>query len=197
MPKWLPGTTIEADFSQADAVESVLRPLFLTGGLVLSQVAKLTGLEAYTIQNWVRRGFVSPPEHKRYSKRQFCRIALINALKDCMQMDSVTRLLSYINGYLDDESDDRIDDALLYALFARLVLGTQPLAVPDSEQITCAAQKLLKDWEGPSPDSRERAVRVLRIMGLAYASSLMQQEALRLLSRLPNNEELEMHGSLV
>ncbi|HML45801.1 MAG TPA: DUF1836 domain-containing protein, partial [Clostridia bacterium] len=73
-------------------------------------------LEAYTIQNWVRRGFISPPEHKRYSKRQFCRIALINALKDCMQMDSVTRLLTYINGNLSDESDDLIDDTLLYAM---------------------------------------------------------------------------------
>lgn len=197
MSRLLPGTTIEADFTQTDAVESVLRPLFLAGGLVLSQVAKLTGLEAYTIQNWVRRGFVSPPERKRYSKRQFCRIALINALKDCMQMDSVTRLLSYINGHLNDESDDMIDDTLLYAMFARLVLNTQPRGVPDSEQITCAAKKLLKDWEGPSPDAHDRAVRVLRIMGLAYASSQMQQEVVRLLSRLPNNEELEMHGNMV
>ena len=196
MPRLLPGTTIEADFSQADTVESILRPLFLAGGLVLSQVAKLTGLEAYTIQNWVRRGFVSPPVGKRYTKRQFCRIALISALKDCMQMDSVTRLLAYINGQLADESDDLIDDVLLYALFARLVLNTQSHGALDSEQVTCAAEKLLKDWEGPSPDACGRAVRVLRIMGLAYASNLMQQEVVRLLSRLPNNEELEMHGNM-
>ncbi|MFR8526814.1 MAG: MerR family transcriptional regulator [Flavonifractor plautii] len=29
---------------------------------MLSQVASLTGLEPYVIQNWVRRGFVAPPD---------------------------------------------------------------------------------------------------------------------------------------
>ena len=48
---------------------------------MLSQVASLTGLEPYVIQNWVRRGFVAPPERKRYSRRQFSRIVLINMLE--------------------------------------------------------------------------------------------------------------------
>ena len=57
----LPGTTVETDLSRNDAAEALLSPLFLAGGLMLSQVSQLTGLEPHVIQNWVKRGFVSPP----------------------------------------------------------------------------------------------------------------------------------------
>ena len=60
----LPGTTVEADLRRPDAADMLLSPLFLTGGLMLSQVSQLTGLEPHVIQNWVKRGFVSPPERK-------------------------------------------------------------------------------------------------------------------------------------
>ena len=97
----LPGTTVEADLSQPHAAEKVLHPLFLPGGLMLSQVARLTGLEPYVIQNWVKRGFVSPPERKKYSRRQFCRILVINMLKDALQLEKICKVLSYVNGDLD------------------------------------------------------------------------------------------------
>ena len=99
----LPGTTIPVDWTRPEEAETLLNSLFLAGGLMLSQVASLTGLEPYVIQNWVRRGFVAPPERKRYSRSQFCRIVLINMLKDSMQLDKICALLSYVNGELDDE----------------------------------------------------------------------------------------------
>ena len=71
MAKTLPGTTIAVDWNRPEEAETLLNSLFLAGGLMLSQVASLTGLEPYVIQNWVRRGFVAPPERKRYSRRQF------------------------------------------------------------------------------------------------------------------------------
>ena len=46
----------------------------LAGGMVLGQIASLTGLEPHTVQNWVKRGFLSNPVNKRYSCNQFCRI---------------------------------------------------------------------------------------------------------------------------
>ena len=112
MAKTLPGTTIAVDWNRPEEAETLLNSLFLAGGLMLSQVASLTGLEPYVIQNWVRRGFVAPPERKRYTRRQFSRIVLINMLKDSMQLDKICALLSYVNGELDDESDDLIDDFL-------------------------------------------------------------------------------------
>ena len=35
--------------------------MFLAGGLTLSQVCQISGLEPYTVQNWVKRGFLSNP----------------------------------------------------------------------------------------------------------------------------------------
>lgn len=85
MAKTLPGTTIAVDWNRPEEAETLLNSLFLAGGLMLSQVASLTGLEPYVIQNWVRRGFVAPPERKRYSRRQFSRIVLINMLNVALQ----------------------------------------------------------------------------------------------------------------
>ena len=70
----LPGTVLEMDREEADQAEARISALFLAGGMVLSQVTDLTGLEPYTVQNWVKRGFLPPPVRKRYSRRQLCRI---------------------------------------------------------------------------------------------------------------------------
>ncbi len=101
--KWiLPGTVLAADTTQDDAADRIFTPMFLTGGLVLSQVAQITGLESYTIQNWVKRGFLAPPQNKKYTRRQLSRIILINMLKSAIPMEQICRLLSYVNGQLDE-----------------------------------------------------------------------------------------------
>lgn len=139
MINYLPGTTIQANPDQIDGAETLLSPLFLAGGLTLSQVAQITGLEPHIIQNWVRRGFVSPPQQKRYSRRQVSRILMISMLRDCMQLDKICFLLSYVNGQLDDESDDLIDDWQLYCHSARLIARAhgQPLTGPELRNQWC------------------------------------------------------------
>ena len=47
MAKTLPGTTIAVDWNRPEEAETLLNSLFLAGGLMLSQVASLTGLEPY------------------------------------------------------------------------------------------------------------------------------------------------------
>ena len=61
----IPGTTLTGHRSDADQIESQFHSMFLAGGLTLSQVASVTGLEPYAIQNWVKRGFLSPPQGRR------------------------------------------------------------------------------------------------------------------------------------
>ena len=92
----LPGTTIETNLNETNISNVILKNIFSAGGLVLSQVSQLTGLEPYTVQNWVKRGFLSPPQKKLYSKNQFCRIVIINMLKESLQIEKITGLLSYI-----------------------------------------------------------------------------------------------------
>ena len=79
--RYLPGTTIEIEVNELGVSERFFGNMFKMGGLVMSQLSNLLGLEPYIIQNWVKRGFVSPPIKKMYTKRQFSRLCIINMLK--------------------------------------------------------------------------------------------------------------------
>ena len=99
--KWtIPGTVLQIRREDADGVEELFSSMFLAGGMVLSQVASITGLEHYTVQNWVKRGFLTSPVGKRYTLRQLCRILNINVLRYSMPIERICFLLSYVNGHL-------------------------------------------------------------------------------------------------
>ena len=178
----IPGTTLEADRASADKIDAVFRSMFLPGGMVLSQVASITGLEAYTVQNWVKRGFLSPPRDKRYSMRQLCRIINISMLKGVLSMDQICGLLGYINGQLDDESDDLIDDSQLYFMFVRLAVRSSKRDT--RQQWEASIQEVLNDYCEPTPGAKDRIATVLRIMLTAWFAARMQQEAERMLSEI-------------
>ena len=93
----LPGTTIEVSQVYKGTSRTMFNGIFAAGGITLSQVSVMTGLEPYLIQNWVKRGFVSPPLKRQYSKNQFARIVIINMLRESLQLDKICGLLSYIN----------------------------------------------------------------------------------------------------
>ena len=181
----IPGTTLEADRKEADQVNNLFSSMFLPGGMVLSQVSQISGLEAYTIQNWVKRGFLSPPLGKRYSMRQLCRILNINMLKGALTMDQICGLLGYINGALDDESDDLIDDAELYFMFVRL--ASRAKEQHDMAQWEACIQEVLRSYQEPVPGAKKRITEVLKIMTAAWFTTRMRSETERMLNELPHN----------
>ena len=181
--KWtIPGTVLRIERENADGVEEMFSSMFLAGGMVLSQVASITGLESYTVQNWVKRGFLSPPQHKRYTLQQLCRILHINMLKSVLPLERICSLLRYINGKLDEESDDIIDDATLYFLFVRLAARSKQLDDPAAWKK--AMEEALCDYQEPVPGARERIENALRIMLIANLASKMAQTAERMLDEL-------------
>lgn len=85
------------------------------GGLSLSQVCAVTGLEGSTIQNWVKRGWVPHPTRgKKYEEVQIARILIVNALKECIKLEHIAILMSYIKGSAEEGSDDVIKESQLY-----------------------------------------------------------------------------------
>ncbi len=184
MRKVLPGTTIEVDLRRPDAADAVLSPLFLTGGLMLSQVSQLTGLEPYVIQNWVKRGYLSPPQRKKYSRRQFCRILVINMLKDALQLEKICKLISYFNGSLSDESDDLIDDAYLYGSLCRLIGRLEDTPLPSEGELEVWCTEVLSDYGEPRPGARAQVSRGMRVILTAYLAARLKQEAECLLGEL-------------
>ena len=178
----LPGTVLKAEAEEASGVESLFAPMFLAGGMVLSQVSSITGLEPYIIQNWVKRGFLSPPQNKRYTLRQLCRILNINMLKGVLPMERVCAMLGYINGQLDDDSDDTIDDSRLYFMFVRLAAHAKQIDQNQAWQE--AIDRVLQDYDEPIPGARDRIAQVLRIMLIAYIAARMKEQAETLLTEI-------------
>lgn len=178
----IPGTTLTARREDAEHIQDQFEAMFLGGGIVLSQVTSITGLDPYMIQNWVKRGFLTKPQQKRYTLRQLCRIININMLKGVLPMERICSLLSYINGELDDESDDIIDDSKLYFIFVRLAAHARNMDTPDQWQQ--AMHEVMDDYEEPFPGAKERIVKVLRIMVTAWLASRMTQEAEKMLNEL-------------
>ena len=178
----LPGTTLTVSTQETERVEEQFRAMFLAGGMVLSQVASITGLEPYTIQNWVKRGFLASPKNKRYTLRQLSRILIINMLKDALAMEQICGLMTYINGHMDDESDDRIDDAELYFMFVRLAIHHRKMNDPSGRDQYL--EKLLADYRETEPGAKARVEQVLRVMLTAWAAAQLRRTAENMVKEL-------------
>ena len=178
----IPGTTLTAQRENADRVDGLFSSMFLAGGLTLSQVSNITGLEPYTIQNWVKRGFLAGPKNKRYDMEQVCRIITINMLKGALALDQICRLISYINGNLIDESDDIIDDTMLYFMFVKLAARARHIGGDQSwEQ---ALETVTANYKEPYPGAREQVIRVLRVMLTAWISARLQEQVSGMIAEL-------------
>lgn len=181
--KWtLPGTVLEIPRKDAEQIEILFSSMFLAGGIALSQVSGITGLEPHTVQNWVKRGFLAPPEQKRYTMRQLCRIININMLKSVLPMERICGLLTYINGTLNDESDDIIDDSQLYFMFVRLAARIKELYRQEDRE--AVLEQALTEYNEPVPGAKARVRQVLRIMLTAWLAARMRQEAETMLDTL-------------
>ena len=165
----IPGTTLTGLRSDADRTDGLFQSLFLAGGLTLSQVSSITGLETHTVQNWVKRGFLPPPQNKRYTMEQTCRIILINMLKGALPLEQICHLISYINGSLTDESDDIIDDTVLYFKFVSLAARARHIG--GTKEWSEALEEVTENYAEPYPGAKEKVKKVLQIMLTAWIAS--------------------------
>ena len=180
---WLiPGTTLTGLRSDADRTDGLFHSMFLAGGLTLSQVSSITGLETHTIQNWVKRGFLAPPQNKRYNMEQVCRIIIINMLRLALPLEQICSLISYINGSLTDESDDIIDDAVLYFKFVSLAARARHIG--GTKEWGEALEEVMANYAEPYPGAREKVTQVLRIMLTAWIASRLRTQADEMIAAL-------------
>ena len=171
----IPGTTLEGLRCDADRTDGLFHSLFLAGGLTLSQVAQITGLENHTIQNWVKRGFLPPPRNKRYDMEQTSRIININILKGNMPLEQIVKLMGYLNGDLADEQDDLVDDTMLFFMFVSLAARARYIG--GSENWDDALQQVTEKYVEPVPGAREKLVKVLKIMLTIWIANLLKAKA--------------------
>lgn len=178
----IPGTTLEGLRDNADQTDGLFQSLFLAGGLTLSQVSSITGLETHTVQNWVKRGFLPPPQNKRYTMEQTCRIILINMLRGALPLEQICHLISYINGSLTDESDDIIDDTVLYFKFVSLAARARHIG--GTKEWGEALTEVMENYAEPYPGAKEKVKKVLQIMLTAWIVSQLREQTNQMISQL-------------
>ena len=178
----IPGTVLTCPRQEANHIPEQFRAMFLPGGIMLGQVSAITGLEPYTVQNWVKRGYLTKPENKHYTLRQLCRIININMLKAVLPLERICTMLGYVNGQLDNEQDDMIDDTDLYFMFVGLAARSRELYREENRE--AVLDEALVDYVEPKPGAKARVKTVLRIMLTAWLAARMTQEAESMLNEL-------------
>lgn len=181
-----PGTTVAMPETLEECLRAcVLSPVFaVTKGLSLAQVRELTGLESTTIQNWVKRGWVQNPRGKRYSEIQVARILIINILRDSLRLERIAQLMGYLNGSVDDRSDDIIPENELYDLLSSMIIRLDYAGDYSHAAIRRLIEDDTQDFSSPLPDSLPHLRKALEVMLLAYASSSLKRHAERHLSEI-------------
>ena len=178
-----PGTTVEVVKLERQASKALFDGIFATGGITLSQVSLMTGLEPYLIQNWVKRGFVSPPVKRLYSREQFARIVIINMLREALQIDCICNLIRIIGKETDSPDDDLISNDELYHRYVNMLCDTK-INLSDKQTMLHAAMEAAEDFQSPYAGASAQLVKILQIMLYAHAASALRANAETMLASL-------------
>ena len=176
MNRLIPGTTMKFSEQARESAFSLISPVLeATGGLTLSQLSKLTGLEGTTIQNWIKRGWVSATKGKKYSEKQILRILLINMLRKAMKLEDIANLMRYINGDVEDTSDDIVEEVLLYDMLCRIIFTAEDEGAFDSDRIkSLVAREVAQNTKEIADDDKMKKAMFVMVMG--YRSGFLRTE---------------------
>jgi len=166
-----------------------------TGGLSLSQVCAVTGLEGSTIQNWVKRGWVEHPVGKKYEEVHIARILIINALKECLKLEHIALLLKYVNGRAQDGSAAVINESTLYNYLVEALKQSSQTNDHSKAGVESVINNVIRDYSDPNPNSRVRIRKALTLMMFACVCTDVKRrtEAMmeQILKELENPKQTE------
>ena len=193
MNRYIPGTTLKFNEQAREEAFSIISPVLeATGGLTLSQLCKLSGLTGSTIQNWIKRGWVAATHGKKYSRKQVLRILLINMLRNSMKLEDIARLMEYVNGDVEDTSDDIIDDDVWYNILCRIIFTAEDEGAFDAGTVKKLISRELSQCthEIHIRSDEYKLHNAMFIMVMGYRSSCLKNEMEKVLTVVLN----EMNG---
>lgn len=175
---YLPGTAIEIEEGKLPFSFANLAGLFtVTGGLTLSQICEIAGVELTTVQNWIKRGWVAHPENKRYRENHLARIVILNMLRSSFQLEKIAVILRYVNGSADDRADDIIPDGALYTHLCVAIDRVLMENITDTDGVRACVDACLADYAEPYGGAKEKLETALTVMTLSYLASEIKRKA--------------------
>ena len=181
----IPGTKLnKADMGNVTGLEFLSKVFYISEGVMLSQIREVSGIDASTLQNWTKRGWVANARLKKYNIDQVAHILIINMLRSCIQLDHIAFLLQYINGKIDDASDDIIRDSVLYDYICRILETLTRKDVATKASITEVIRDQISDYKEAMTGARDRLANALEIIVTAYYAALIKRSSDEMLANL-------------
>ncbi len=172
----IPGTILDKEkMGNVTGMEFLNKVFYITNGIMLAQIREITGIDGTTLQNWVKRGWVSNSKHKSYHKEQVARIILINMMRDAMQLSKIASLLISINGTR--EEDVIISEAKLYdyvCLVLDKVLSDDLSGINSFDSVI---SDILSDYVEPIAGAKRRIAVGIKVIVLAYYATILKAMA--------------------
>jgi hypothetical protein len=184
----IPGTKLnKADMGNVTGLEFLSNVFYISEGVMLSQIREVSGIDGSTLQNWTKRGWVANARLKKYNIDQVAHILIINMLRSCIQLDHIAFLLQYINGKIDDASDDIIRDSVLYDYICRILETLTRKDVATKASITEVIRDQISDYKEAMAGARDRLANALEIIVTAYYAALIKRSSDEMLTELMSN----------
>ncbi len=182
----IPGTILKkSDMGNVTGLAFLSKMFYITDGVMINEIRRISGLDTSTLQNWVKRGWMENSKMKRYNRDAVAHILIINMLRSCMQLDRIAFLVRYINGNVNDKSDDIISGSLLYDYICRILEKLTPQSVVGSTQsIRECIEEMTEDYEEKVSGARKRLINGLEVIVIAYYATLMKHRSDLLLDDL-------------
>ena len=181
----IPGTKLKkADMGNVTGLEFLSKVFYISEGVMLSQIREVSGIDGSTLQNWTKRGWVANARLKKYNIDQVAHILIINMLRSCIQLDHIAFLLQYINGKIDDKSDDIIRDSVLYDYVCCILETLTRQDVASKASIKEVIRDQIVDYEEAMPGARDRLANALEIIVTAYYAALIKRSSDEMLANL-------------
>ena len=172
-PGLIPGTILKKkDFGNVSGIEFLNKIFFVSNGVMLNQLREISGVDGSTLQNWVKRGWIGNTVNKRYSKDQLARILIINMMRSSMMLEKIDYILHYINGNIEDKSDDIISEAELYGYICDIYDEFTDSGLHKVEDLRAIIDKVTTEkYTEPCEGAKTRLDKALEIILVAYFAS--------------------------
>ena len=181
----IPGTKLtKSDMGNVTGLEFLSKVFYISEGVMLSQIREVSGIDGSTLQNWTKRGWVANARLKKYNIDQVAHILIINMLRSCIQLDHIAFLLQYINGKIDDTTDDIIRDSVLYDYICRILEALTRQDVASKASIKEVIREQIADYEEAMEGARDRLANALEIIVTAYYAALIKRSSDEMLANL-------------
>ncbi len=186
----IPGTKLRREqMENLTGMAFLSKIFFISDGVMLSQIRDVTGIDGSTLQNWTKRGWVPLSKNKKYDIDQMAYVLIINMLRSCMPLEKIAFLLEYINGDLEDESDDIIRASVLYDYICRILDALVEQNQCSFSSIRTVIETETAGYTEVMDGAKARLTDALEAIVVAYYATLIKHHSDALVNNLVASDE--------